>query len=92
LRHFPRHTFSIKVGVSFDYRSSTEFPARSAPNQAFYTVADSRVWSVLTEIKILQGVLSWQLRNANGYPYYLVPGYQMPRQVNIYGLRWSFWN
>lgn len=46
----------------------------------------------MAEIKILQGTLSWQLRNASGYPYYLVPGYQMPRQVNIYGLRWDFWN
>jgi hypothetical protein len=92
LRQFPRHTFAIKFGTSFDYRSSTVFPATSAPNGAFYTVADSRVYSILAEIRILQGTLSWQLRNANGYPYYLVPGYQMPRQVNIYGLRWSFWN
>jgi hypothetical protein len=92
LRRFPRHTFSIKFGGSFDYRSQTRFPARSAPNQSFYIVEDSRVWSLITEIRILQGTLSWQLRNASGYPYYLVPGYQMPRQVNIYGLRWSFWN
>jgi hypothetical protein len=92
LKQFPKHTFGIKFGVSFDYRSSTIFPATSAPNTQFYVVEDSRVYSVLAEIKILQGVLSWQLRNANGYPYYLVPGYQMPRQVNIYGLRWSFWN
>jgi hypothetical protein len=95
LRQFPRHTFSVKFGVSFDYRSRTTFPAGSAVQaigQPFYSVADSRVWSVMAEIKILQGTLSWQLRNASGYPYYLVPGYQMPRQVNIYGLRWSFWN
>jgi len=95
LRQFPRHTFAVKFGVSFDYRSATEFPAGSAVTaigQPFYSVADSRVWSVMAEIKILQGTLSWQLRNASGYPYYLVPGYQMPRQVNIYGLRWDFWN
>ena len=92
LRTFPRHTFSLKFGVAFDYRSQTRFPSDSAPNGTFYTVEDSRVYSIIAEIKILQGVLSWQLRNANGYPYYLVPGYQMPRQVNIYGLRWTFWN
>jgi hypothetical protein len=92
LRQFPRHTFGLKFGVAFDYRSSTLWPATSAPNGAYYMVADSRVYSLLAEIKILQGVLSWQLRNANGYPYYLVPGYQMPRQVNIYGIRWAFWN
>jgi TonB-dependent receptor-like protein len=91
-KQFPRHTFAIKLGVAFDYRSSAMFPSDSAPNRQYYTVADSRVYSVLAEIRILQGVISWQLRNANGYPYYLVPGYQMPRQVNIYGLRWSFWN
>jgi hypothetical protein len=92
LRQFPRHTFEVKFGVSFDYRSQTRFPAPDAPNQEFFTVEDSRVYSILAEIRILQGTLMWQLRNANGYPYYLVPGYQMPRQVNIYGLRWSFWN
>ncbi len=92
LSRFPRHTFEFKFGVSFDYRSQTRFPSDSAPNGQFYTVEDSRVWSILTEIRVLQGTLMWQLRNASGYPYYLVPGYQMPRQVNIYGLRWSFWN
>jgi hypothetical protein len=92
LKQFPRHTFGFKFGVAFDYRSSTLFPATSAPNQQYYIVSDSRVYSILAEIRILQGTISWQLRNANGYPYYLVPGYQMPRQVNIYGLRWSFWN
>ncbi len=76
LSHFPRHTFAIKAGGAFDYRSATIFPATSAPNGAFYTVGDTRVYTLLAEIRILQGTLTWQLRNASGYPYFLVPGYQ----------------
>jgi hypothetical protein len=89
LHRFPRHTFSIKASGIMEYSSPMLFPTTGGSSQ-FSTGAV--VLSTLLEIRILQGTLTWQLRNALGYPYDLVPGYFMPRQTNIYGIRWSFWN
>lgn len=96
LSRFPRHTFSVKARVGFEYRSQTEFPL-TAPGQAIagvpYLLTNPGFsFDALLEIHVLQGTLSYQLRNGTGYNYWTVPGYLMPRTVNIYGLRWSFWN
>ncbi len=89
LRRFPRHTFAIKLSGIVDYSTATPFPTTAGPTQ-FSTGAV--VLSSLLEIRILRGTLTWQYRNMFGYPYNLVPGYVMPRQTNIYGIRWDFWN
>jgi len=87
LSKFPRHTFAIRVGGVFEYRSQTPFPvigglAYTQPEEAFTSYV---------EIRVLQATVFWQDRNLNGYPYDLVPGFLMPRQLNIYGVRWHFW-
>jgi hypothetical protein len=51
-----------------------------------------RTVSTLIEIRILQAKLFWNLRNILGERYQLVPGYQLPRITNLYGVRWEFWN
>jgi hypothetical protein len=87
LSKFPRHTFGIRVGGIFDYRTQTPFPVIGG-------IAVTQVEEAFTsyvEIRILQATLFWQDRNLNGYPYDLVPGFLMPRQLNIYGVRWHFW-
>jgi hypothetical protein len=96
LSRFPRHTFSVKARVGFEYRSQTEFPL-TAPGQALagvpYLLTNPGFsLNALLEIHVLQGTLTYQLRNGTGYNYWTVPGYIMPRTVNIYGIRWSFWN
>jgi hypothetical protein len=47
---------------------------------------------VQLEIRILRGVLNYQLRNALNRRYELVPGLRMPGAINFYGLRWEFAN
>jgi len=88
LSRFPRHTFEIKAQAGFEYRSGTTFPTAGGP---LSTELGEDIFALL-EIRVLQGVLTYQLRNGTGYQYWTVPGYVMPRTVNIYGLRWSFWN
>ena len=44
------------------------------------------------EIRILRAVVSFQQRNLLGYQYSIVPGFEMPRVLAIYGVRWEFWN
>ena len=89
LSRFPRHTFSILASGAFDYRTPTLFPTQLS---GFQQSSNAYVFSTLLEIRILHATLTWQFRNLFGYPYNLVPGFVMPRQTNLYGVRWSFWN
>jgi len=88
LRKFPRHTFHILVAGIVDYTTSVPFPTMSGTTQ--YSTGGV-VGSTLVELRILHATITWQFRNVNGYPYNLVPGYIMPRQTNLYGVRWDFW-
>jgi hypothetical protein len=89
LKKFPRHTFHIKATGVAEYTTRVPFPTISGIPQ--YS-SGAVVLSSVLEIRILSGTITWQYRNMLGYPYNLVPGYVMPRQTNIYGIRWSFWN
>jgi len=40
----------------------------------------------------MRAVLTYQQRNILGYLYQVVPGFEMPRVLQIYGVRWDFWN
>lgn len=44
------------------------------------------------EMRIGTAYIFWHNRNAVGTVYETVPGYMMPRLVQLYGLRWEFWN
>ncbi len=88
LKKFPRGDFHIKISGSLDYSTKVLFPTTTGPEESSGAV----VASSLLEIRILQGTITWQFRNLLGYPYNLVPGYIMPRTLNLYGIRWSFWN
>jgi len=89
LKRFPRHTFHILATGLLDYRTRVPFLTSTGTPQ--YST-NAIVLSTLLEIRILRGTITWQYRNTNGYQYTLVPGYIMPRQTNIYGVRWDFWN
>jgi hypothetical protein len=95
MRRFPSGNFGIRLGSTFDYRSAGFFPAVTTEGSADITqetVLSSKVLSALLEIRIVNATLSYQLRNALGYQYSLVPGYEIPRTVNFYGVRWEFSN
>jgi hypothetical protein len=89
LSRFPQRNFSFLFQPSIDYRSSVAFPESDGTNRL---AVSSRIVSLLVELRILRGVLSFQRRNVVGDIYDQVPGYLMPRPVNIYGIRWYFFN
>jgi hypothetical protein len=39
---------------------------------------------------VLSATVSWQFRNMLGERYSEIGGFIMPRQMNYYGVRWSF--
>jgi hypothetical protein len=88
LSKFPAGNFSIRLVPMLDYRSAVRFP-RATDN---LVAKASRDISVLLEIRILRGEITYQRRNSNLVIYDQVPGYLMPRGLNLYGIRWHFFN
>jgi hypothetical protein len=88
LRQFPRGDFELRLSGVYEYRGNTTFPlaAGDIGTGGFRTV------SAMLEIRILRAVISYQQRNLLSYPYFVVPGFEMPRVLAIYGVRWDFWN
>ncbi|MDQ2889824.1 MAG: Plug domain-containing protein [Gemmatimonadota bacterium] len=88
LSRFPTGNFSFLFQPGIDYRTAAPFPESGGNRLAM----PSRAVSLLVELRILRGVLSFQRRNLLGAIYDQVPGYLMPRPVNVYGVRWYFFN
>jgi len=88
LRKFPNGNFSFLLSAAVDYRSAVAFPTATGD----LTAPSSRVYSILAEIRILRGTITFQRRNLQSAIYEQVPGYIMPRAVNLYGVRWYFFD
>ena len=85
---FPTGNLSVKAAAAMEYRGRLILPTLGNA----VGVGSARTLSGLLEIRILRAVISYQQRNILGYQYEIVPGFQMPRVLAIYGVRWEFWN
>ncbi|MEO8578605.1 MAG: Plug domain-containing protein [Gemmatimonadales bacterium] len=87
-KRFPRGDLDIRLAGVYEYRSHTTFPLSTGDvrTEAAKTV------SAQLEIRLLRAVLTYQQRNILGYQYQVIPGFEMPRVLAIYGVRWEFWN
>jgi hypothetical protein len=96
LSRFPNRNFSFLLSSTLDYRNLVAFPDSSGatvPTVPFrYTALASYIYSVRAEIRILRGVITYQRRNLDLLIYDQVPGFIMPRGVNLYGVRWYFFD
>lgn len=90
LRKFPRGNFHILVSLSHEYRSAVWFPRTDSTAADFSS--QYHVVSTLLELRLYDASISWQYRNILGDVYAVVPGFQMPRLLNYYGVRWNFFN
>ena len=88
LGRFPRGDFEVRAAGVYEYRGSTVFPLAAGDVRN----APAKTLSALLEIRIMRAVVSYQQRNILAYPYQIVPGFEMPRVLAIYGVRWDFWN
>ncbi len=88
LSRFPRGDFGLRTWVAYDYRTQVAFPTRSGTAEI---TIPSRVISGLLEIRIMRAAITYQARNMFGFEHDIVPGFLI-RQVQIYGVRWDFWN
>ena len=89
LDRFPRGNFGLLASLAHEYRSSTRFPTKG---DSVLTVGDSRTVAFRLEIRIQTAVVSYQFRNLLQQRFAEVPGFNLPRQTQFYGVRWDFWN
>ena len=87
-RRFPKGDFELRAAAVYEYRGHTIFPLSTGDIR----IGAAKTVSGLLEIRILRAVVSYQQRNILGYLYQVIPGYDMPRVLAIYGVRWDFWN
>jgi hypothetical protein len=85
---FPSKNFGLMASVIHEYRSDVHFPSLASTQPALS--AGYRTISLLLEIRIVSATISWQFRNMLGERYSEIAGFVMPRQMNFYGVRWSF--
>jgi hypothetical protein len=90
LHRFPRNNFHLFLSGTYDYFSTLYVPSGTDPLGQNSPAAG--IISALLEIKISSAYVFYQVRNPVGVIYSTYPGYTMPRLVNMYGLRWQFWN
>jgi hypothetical protein len=90
LGRFPSGSFGFRGGVMYLYRDRSFFPVQGG---VLETPTIMRALRMQLEVRILDGTLFWQQRYMllPSRPE-IVPGYALPRQTNIYGIRWQFWN
>lgn len=88
LSRFPSGNFGFKAVLVYDQRSATDYPVALGVRRA----AESGIASALIEIRIMRGIISYQVRNVAGLNHQTVPDFFMPRAINLYGVRWEFWN
>ncbi|MEO5817731.1 MAG: Plug domain-containing protein [Gemmatimonadaceae bacterium] len=89
LDKFPRGNFGILTSLAHEYRSSARFPVNA---DSVAVAPGFRTISFRLEIRIATAVVSYQFRNLLQEKYAMVPGFNMPRQTQFYGVRWDFWN
>ncbi len=88
-RQLTRGLFDLNAAIFHEYRGRAPFPVSAgSPDIA----EGAGFLGGLLEIRIGNAHVFWYNRNATGKVYDTVPGYLMPRLVQLYGLRWSFWN
>lgn len=89
LKRIPRGTFSLVAGLTHDYRGAMVAPSSDGTPQE---VQGAGWISGYLEMRLGSARIFWYNRNAAGKVYETVPGYLMPRLVQLYGVRWEFWN
>ncbi|QJR35020.1 TonB-dependent receptor plug domain-containing protein [Gemmatimonas groenlandica] len=94
-RRFPRGEFSINARIWHELRDGVPFfygteAGSSTPDVRITERAN--VMTGLLELRIQRATLFYQYRNLTGGAYEQIRGITMPPAVQMYGVRWEFWN
>jgi len=92
---FPRGEFSINARVWHELRDGVPFFYGTAAGGSTPDVRITERANVVTgllELRIQRATLFYQYRNLTGGAYEQIRGITMPPAVQLYGVRWEFWN
>lgn len=96
LDRFPRGEFGINLHVIHEFRDPFQViylvKEGTSVTSAPVTSLRAQIYTTLFEIRIQRATIFYHFHNMSGQAYELVPGIVMPRQVQMYGVRWEFWN
>lgn len=88
-KKLPKANFLLTAAVTHDYRNDYLAPDGAGGVQRAKGAA---VLGTTLDLRIGAAHVFWYNRNLAGKVYETVPGYLMPRLVQLYGIRWEFWN
>lgn len=88
-RQIPRGTFALSAAAIHEYRGGIVIPTATGGTLRTQGAA---VFGTTLDMRLGSAHIFWHNRNAMGKVYETVPGFLMPRLVQMYGVRWSFWN
>ena len=79
----------LSAAAIHEYRGGLTIPLTGGGVRE--TKGASVIGTVL-DMRLGSAHIFWHNRNAIGKVYETVPGFLMPRLVQLYGVRWDFWN
>lgn len=88
-KQLPRADFNLTFAATHDYQNDYLAPDGSG---GVMRAKGASAIGTLLDIRIKDAHVFWYNRNFTGKVYETVPGYLMPRLVQMYGIRWQFWN
>lgn len=91
-RKFPKGQFGFNARLILDSRSGVPFYYGPEEDPAKWITEPAIVATGLLEIRIQRGTLFYQYRNLTGGQYEQIRGITMPPAVQLYGMRWQFFN
>ena len=94
-RKFPRGEFSINARIWHERRDGVPFFYGTGAGSSTPDVRITEPANVVTgllELRIQRATLFYQYRNLTGGAYEQIRGITMPPAVQMYGVRWEFWN
>jgi len=89
---FPKGEFTINARVIHEVRDPVPFYWLTTDGATQRVANDAQVVTAQLEIRIQSASIFYQYRNLTGRAYEQIPGLTMPPAVQIYGVRWEFWN
>jgi hypothetical protein len=91
-KRFPKGEFGLNTRLMFDRRDGVPFNYGTAGTPKLEVTEAAQVVTGLLEIRIQQATLFYEYRNLTGGAYEQIRGITMPPAVQLYGMRWTFFN
>ncbi len=93
-RRFPKGEFGFNARLIYETRDAVSlfYGTRADETADIRTTVPANVLSGMMEIRIQRATLFYMYRNLTGGDYEQIPGLTMPPAVQMYGVRWEFFN